>query len=46
MEVSEYVKRHFVKELLVNKNFKQGNYADALYENFMRMDEIMLEKNG
>jgi len=46
MEVSEFVKRHFVKELVKNQNFKDGNYEKALYENFMRMDEIMLKQDG
>lgn len=35
MEVSEYVKRHFVEELKQNKNFQKGNYPKALTENFM-----------
>jgi len=30
MEVSEYVKRHFTKELLKNENYKKGLYPLAL----------------
>ena len=26
MEVAEFVKRHFVKELVKNENFKKGKY--------------------
>jgi protein phosphatase 1G len=34
-EVSEFVKRHFVKEFKNNQSYKQGNFGEALHETFM-----------
>jgi serine/threonine protein phosphatase PrpC len=44
--VSKFVKRHFVNFLVKNKLFKEGNYAEALRENFLVMDYIMTTKKG
>jgi protein phosphatase 1G len=45
-EVAIFVKRHFTEYLLANQNFQSNNIKNALIENFLRMDEIMVEKNG
>ena len=45
-EVAQFVKVHFTKELVNNKNFKSGNMKNALQENFLRMDDIMMETAG
>jgi protein phosphatase 1G len=37
------VQNHFTKELLNLKNFKNGNYKAALADNFLRMDDAMVE---
>jgi protein phosphatase 1G len=44
--VAQYVKNHFTTELISNKSFKSGNMKNALQENFLRMDEIMVETPG
>jgi len=45
-EVASYVERHFIHELLLNENFKKGNYPKALTETFLRMDELMETPEG
>jgi serine/threonine protein phosphatase PrpC len=45
-EVAVFVKRHFTEELVNNANYKKGDLKKALAENFLKMDEIMVEKNG
>lgn len=45
-EVSQFVKEHFVRELEENECFKNGNYKDALRQNFLKMDEIMRTTQG
>jgi serine/threonine protein phosphatase PrpC len=45
-EVALYVKKHFTEELLLNNNFKQGDYKNALIENFLLMDKLVLEPKG
>jgi len=42
-EVARYVKTHFTEELLQNKNFLAGKYEEAMIENFLRIDELLLE---
>jgi protein phosphatase 1G len=37
------VKKHFSKELINLKSFKAGNFKNALIDNFLRMDEAMVE---
>ena len=45
-EVAIYVKKHFCQELLNNSSYKQGNIKNAGIENFLKMDEIMVESAG
>jgi protein phosphatase 1G len=45
-EVAQYVKVHFTQELIANNNYKSGNISKALSENFLKMDEIMVESAG
>ena len=45
-EVAQWVKKKFSDELIKNKNFKSGNYQKALFENFLKMDNLMLENTG
>jgi protein phosphatase 1G len=45
-EVAVYVKKHFTEYLLNNQSFQANDIKKALVENFLKMDEIMVEKNG
>jgi serine/threonine protein phosphatase PrpC len=45
-EVSLFVKKHFTECINQNKNFKNGNIKEALKENFLKMDELMIEAEG
>jgi len=45
-EVAKYTERHFVDELLANKAFKEGKYANALSETFLRIDELLQTTEG
>ena len=45
-EVSEYVKRHFVKTLKSNKDYQAGKYQKALKDCFLEMDRMMLKPDG
>jgi serine/threonine protein phosphatase PrpC len=45
-EVAVYVKKHFTEELVNNAAYKKGEMKKALIENFLKMDEIMVDKNG
>lgn len=45
-EVAIYVKRHFTEELISSTTYGKGDMKKALIENFLRMDEIMVDKNG
>ena len=40
-EVSKFVAKFFTEELMKNKNFKKGDYSNALIENFKKMDEML-----
>lgn len=40
-QVAEWVRDNFVKELIKLKSYKDGDYAEALRQNFIRMDELM-----
>jgi protein phosphatase 1G len=44
-EVSLFVKAHFATELVANKSFN-SNLKSALVENFIRMDEMLVEPSG
>lgn len=45
-EVAVWVKKHFTKELVNLKSFKSNNVRAALSENFLRLDQIMVEPNN
>ena len=45
-EVSQFVKNHFISEFMNNQNTKYENISNALIETFLKMDELMLTKNG
>jgi serine/threonine protein phosphatase PrpC len=45
-EVAQYVKKHFTQELLNNPNYKKGDYKKALTETFLRMDVLLVTKEG
>jgi hypothetical protein len=45
-EVALYVEKYFVQELLKNDEFKKLNFAEALKETFLRMDELLSSKEG
>ena len=45
-EVAEFVSRHFCAELLRNRSYQQGNFEQALKENFLRMDELLRTPDG
>lgn len=45
-EVSEFVSRHFSQELLRSALYAAGDYAGALTETFMRMDELLRTPEG
>ncbi|EGR27807.1 protein phosphatase 2c, putative [Ichthyophthirius multifiliis] len=45
-EVAQYVEKHFVEELKKNTNFKNKQFDMALKETFLKMDELMLTKQG
>ena len=45
-EVSLFVGNHFTKEFLQNENYLKGDLKTALEETYLKMDELMLEKEG
>ncbi|CAD8197826.1 unnamed protein product [Paramecium pentaurelia] len=45
-EVAQFVEKHFVEELMKNKNFKDQKFEEALKETFLRMDELLLTPEG
>ena len=45
-EVSVFVKNHFIKEFMNNKNTKYENIPDSLIETFLKMDELLKTKEG
>lgn len=45
-EVSEFVSRHFTKELLKTPAYRDGRMPDALRDTFMVMDELLLTVEG
>ena len=45
-EVAVFVKKHFTEELISQGAFKRGDIKKALSDNFLRMDDIMQDKNG
>ena len=45
-EVAQFVKAHFMNEFIHNKSFKNGDIKKALSDTFLKMDELMLSKEG
>ncbi|EGR31365.1 protein phosphatase 2c, putative [Ichthyophthirius multifiliis] len=45
-EVARFVELHFIEELKKNDNFFKKNFEQALKETFLKMDELMLKKEG
>ena len=45
-EVAEFVGRHFTEEFVKNEAFLRGDIKTALEENYVKMDELMLEEPG
>jgi len=45
-QVAEFVREHFVKELLKQDSFESEDYVQALEETFKKMDELMQTKKG
>jgi protein phosphatase 1G len=45
-EVALYVKKHFIPELKKLESFKKKDYRKALEEVFLKMDVVMLSKEG
>ena len=45
-EVSKFVERHFIEELKNNTNFLSKDFEKALYETFLKMDELILSPSG
>eukprot|EP01101_Sappina_pedata_P002701 TRINITY_DN12914_c0_g1_i2.p1 TRINITY_DN12914_c0_g1~~TRINITY_DN12914_c0_g1_i2.p1 ORF type:complete len:364 (+),score=150.58 TRINITY_DN12914_c0_g1_i2:131-1093(+) len=46
MEVSRYISRHLSKVLLENESFKNGDYEKALKESYLKIDEMIITKDG
>ena len=45
-EVAKFVSNHFVEEFLKNPNYIKNDIKKALEENYVKMDKLMLEKEG
>ncbi|CAD8119499.1 unnamed protein product [Paramecium sonneborni] len=45
-EVAQFVEKHFIDEILKNKNFKDQKFEDALKETFLKMDELLMTTDG
>ena len=45
-EVAKFVSNHFVQEFLSNPNYNKNDIKKTLEENYVRMDKLMLEKEG
>ena len=45
-EVAAFVGHHFTEEFIKNQNFKNNDIKKALEENYLKMDSLMLEKEG
>ena len=45
-EVAKFVANHFTEEFLKNQNFLRNDIKKALEENYVKMDNMMLEKEG
>lgn len=45
-EVAKYVEQVFISTLITLKAFKDRSYEKALYECFLKMDEMIVSKEG
>jgi len=45
-EVAIFVEKHFIEELKKNENYLKKNYKEALYENFLKMDDLLNSDKG
>ena len=45
-EVAEFVSNHFTENFLKNENIKKNNIKQAIIDTFLKMDELMFEKDG
>jgi protein phosphatase 1G len=45
-EVAHFVKKYFIKELKKLESFKKKDYRAALTDCFLKMDSLMLSKEG
>lgn len=45
-EVAKFVERHFIEELQKNAAFKAKDFEKALYETFLKMDELIMTPAG
>ena len=45
-EISQFVTHHFTDELIINKNYLNGDLQTAIKETFIKMDEIMQTSEG
>jgi len=45
-EVAQYVAKHFIKQLKALESFKKKDYRTALQELFLKLDVLMLAKEG
>ena len=45
-EISQFVTHHFTKELIINKNYINGDLKTGIKETFIKMDEIMQTNEG
>lgn len=44
--MAAFVEKHFIEELLKNKNFKEQKFEEALKETFLKMDELLTAPEG
>lgn len=45
-EVAHYIANHFVDEIKKLESFKRGDYKNALIENFLLIDKMLLSEAG
>lgn len=45
-EVAQFVKKHFTDEISKNPLFKSGDMQNALIENFLHIDDLLVEPSG
>jgi protein phosphatase 1G len=45
-EVAQFVKKYFTEEICKNPLFKNGDMQNALIENFLHIDDLLVESSG